>query len=95
MQLEVIAQDTTLLRKSGNVHVVTITSKLMNIEIVKRNVGKQGKPKLPLKLMRDKESGLYILGVLLPTLKKTPFLDGVVEVSRHGRIISVERKEKT
>lgn len=92
MQLEVIAQDKTMIRRSGNVYVTTITSKVLNVEIVKRAIGTKD---LPLKLMRDTETGLYILGVLLPTLKKTPLLDGVVEVSRSGRIISVKRKKTT
>lgn len=92
MQLEVIAQGKTMIRKSGNVYVTTIKSKVLNVEIVKRNIGKQG---LPLKLMRDTESGLCILGVLLPTMKKTHLLDGIVEISRNGRILKVEKREKT
>lgn len=91
MQLEVIAQGKTMIRKSGNVYVTTIESKVLNVEIVKRNIGKAN---LPLKLMRDTESGLCILGVLLPTMEKNPLLDEVLEVSRNGRIINIERKKK-
>lgn len=87
MNLEVFAEDVSVIRHSGNVYVVTIRSNILNVAVVKQNIDKT----LPLKLMQDKDTGTWMIVLLLPKLKKVPFADVVVDVQMQGRHLTVEK----